>query len=332
MTAAPNAMLPATMRSFTFEEARLQMVRRDIYHTQGTGYHLIRGFLPQTIAQHLRHVWTDEPPTVWGGFEPLRNRPHYVVGEGPFSSVTEKKSAYMFGLWSTPFDEVTHSIAAAVTQLRNQVEQQPLFRDLLVGASRMMTMYMVAITRNAPEIDVKWHRDEFPDSGHANAAQTRLQATLFLSEYGKDYDGEGFILEDNHGSAVEIGRQLQARPGDLLLWRYYNRHCVGRVTPVEGGIGFVRMLFPLERVVLPPKPKPEVVVPAAKPVVASAAPPAPAVAQPVKPAPAPAAISPAPVAAAAPVEPKVEPKTLRRRLGGVARRLGIYNTLKKMGI
>ncbi len=294
-------MLAAGLRSFTFPEEALREVRRDIYHSTGPGYHLFRGFLDPVQAGHVRRFWTREA-NLKGDFALYRNQDSFTIGQGPWSSHFKGKDCYFFALWNAPPDEVTHAAAVAVTQLRNQVEQQPIYRDLVPGG-RFMTAYMVVISHEAEEIEVKWHRDTFDEGRNQGAeVETRLQATLFLSEYGRDYSGDGLLFEDNQGRTLRLGETLHSRCGDLLLWRYSNRHAVGPVAPLPGGIGFVRVLFPLFPVSMPRTPA--------------------AVATP-----APAAIE---------IEPRVGQAaaaalTVRQRLGRIARRAGIYEPLKRMG-
>ena len=185
-------------------------------------------------------------------------------------------------------------MAVAVTQLRNQIEQQSIFRALL-PCSELMTFYKVIVSRESEDNEVKWHRDLFPESSLGTTVETRIQATLFLSEHGVDYDGDGMIFVDNQGNELKVGEALKIKSGDLLLWRQYNRHCVGSVVPVTGGVGFVRIVYPMLKV--------KTVGPSA-----------------VRPATAPSQA----------VEITVAP-TIRQRLGRVARRVGIYDSLKKIG-
>lgn len=254
---ADNAALNATYRKFAFTEEELAPVRRTLYSPRGPGYVMVREFLPEPIAAHLQAFWTRGEPRYWNEFEQLRNRDCYEVGQGPFASHFEGKDAYLYALWNPAPDEVTLAVALSVIQLRNQIEQQPLFRDLL-PTGPMMSFYMVAVSTRADDADVKWHTDEFPHNPRFPYVEMRLQATLFLSDFGRDYAGDGMIMEDNAGNEVRVSEGLSPKAGDLLLWRYANRHCVGSIDTPDGGCGFVRVLFPLEAVRLPaPAAEPE---------------------------------------------------------------------------
>lgn len=245
--------LPAGMRNFAFPEESLKSTRQALYSPQGPGYVLIRGFAPPELAMHMRRFWTSGEPQLWDAFEQLRNRPRYRVGDGPFASHFKGKDAYLFALWNQPVDDVTLAAVVAAVQLRNQIEQQPLFRDLL-PVSRYMAFYMVTLSRDSAANEVEWHEDLFAHDESLPYVETRLQATLFLSAYGEDYEGSGMRLIDNQGREIQIDEALRPRAGDLLLWRYGNRHCVGSVNALPGGVGFARILMPLEAIELPTRP------------------------------------------------------------------------------
>jgi len=245
-----------TLRSFTFEEKDLLAVRRALYRSDGPGFVLFRGFLPPALVAHVRGFWTEREPAMFGEFAPFVQRDRYQIGQGPYASRFPGKSCWFLDLWDAPLDEVTLAATVAITQLRNQIEQQPLFRDL-VPCSERMTQTMVVVSTESEGIEVPWHRDEFPSSESRPEAQTRLQATLFLSEWGKDYEGDGLLFEREDGGVIHVGRDIAPAAGDLLLWRYLLRHCVGSVKPVPGGVGFARILFPPQGVFVPRVPEPE---------------------------------------------------------------------------
>ncbi len=245
-----------TLRSFTFEEDDLLESRRALYRSDGPGFVLFRGFLPPEMAEHVRSFWGEREPEMFGEFATFAQRDRYQIGQGPYASRFPGKSCWFLNPWDAPLDDVTLAATVAVTQLRNQLEQQPIFRDLLPCSDRM-TQTMIVVSTESEDTDVKWHRDEFPSSESRPEAQTRLQATLFLSEWGKDYEGDGLLFEQENGEAIHVGRELAPKPGDLLVWRYLLRHSVGSVKRLPGGIGFGRILFPPQGVFVPRIPEPE---------------------------------------------------------------------------
>jgi hypothetical protein len=131
--------------------------------------------------------------------------------------------------------------------LRNRLSGRNAFDECLPGAGKAVN-YRVVISRN-PNTAVSLHRDYFD---HARRMEknaydpSRLQATLFLSEKGRDYDGTGFRFTRNDGTAVVFGTDVPIAPGDLVIWKYTNWHAVEPVTARPDHLGFMRMIFPPE--------------------------------------------------------------------------------------
>ena len=268
-------MLDATMRRFTFDESGLAQIRYDLYSPSGPGFHLIRNFVPKDMMDHMRDFWTRPKPATWDDFPVLRNRPFYHVGEGPFASHTKTKDTYMFAPWNKPVDEVTASVALAMILLRTQIEQQPIYNDIF-PCGPMVSFYMMIMSRHADEYDVKWHEDIFPHDEKYPYVENRLQCTLFVSEYGVDYTGTGMQFVDNSGNKMQADAALGTKPGDLLVFRFGNSHAIGSINTPENGIGFARMLIPVEHVKQVPPPSTDPGPP--KPRIAQAPPAAPGLA------------------------------------------------------
>ena len=103
------------------------------------------------------------------------------------------------------------------------------------------------------DIEVQPHKDfstekyitEEPES------QNYLQATLFLSDYGKDFTGRGFHFTTNQGEKIYPAQDLNLSSGDLMIWRYINQHGVEDTQTLEGGLGFMRIVFPHEDIDVP---------------------------------------------------------------------------------
>jgi hypothetical protein len=87
---------------------------------------------------------------------------------------------------------------------------------------------------------------------------SRLQATLFLSEKGRDYASGGFRFETNQGKTIGFGDEIAVAPGDLVIWRYNNLHSVENVASASGQFGFMRIIYPPEDVAAMPPATPQV--------------------------------------------------------------------------
>ena len=72
-----------------------------------------------------------------------------------------------------------------------------------------------------------------------------LQATLLLSDKGRDYHGTGFHMTTNRGDWVTFGDDVPATAGDLVIWRYANLHEVADITTEPGQFGFMRIIYPV---------------------------------------------------------------------------------------
>jgi hypothetical protein len=117
-----------------------------------------------------------------------------------------------------------------------------------------MASYRVITTHNVEGVEVVDHTDwNEPESNYLRYNHQMTQATLFLSRYGVDYEGDGFSFTTNTGERVRFGPDIQVEPGDLLIWRYANVHGVGSNKALPKGLGFSRMIFPYEKISLAPQ-------------------------------------------------------------------------------
>lgn len=222
-------------------EADLQPLRRELYHSQGAGFVVLRGFLSDAQAAHMREFWSTLQPDDWhaeykGMDRMFRGCPNYFAHEENGGQLS-----YFNFLWNEPPDELTYSVAFAIQQLRNRIESRTIYREIFPMAGRSAS-YRIVLSRNIKEIVVP-HRDWVG----RNFDPRRLQVTLFLAEKGRDYEGIGFGIETNAGERVVFGDDVAVRAGDLVLWRYNNLHFAQEVTS-SNGIGFMRMLMPPEAI------------------------------------------------------------------------------------
>ncbi len=232
-------------------EADLREMRQVLFKTTGDGYVLIKGFLSPELVEHVSGYWNDTPPSPYLFDKEPSAKKH--IGQKPFIFQGNHRICYHNYLWNRPMDEISHSVCFIVTMLRNQLEQQPIYRHLLPNASRMAS-YRVVTTHNVQSVEVEEHTDWIEDDLLMRERHLKflLQGTLFLSSYGKDYEGDGFTFYTNRGEKIRFGPEIPVEPGDLLLWRYANVHGVGANQALPGGRGFSRMLFPYEDITLMP--------------------------------------------------------------------------------
>jgi len=226
-----------TFHDLLVPRPELDRMRRELYHSEGPGYARLPGFVPPDFVRHLVDFWVHS-------YEPSeeqrrsRSKGDLHLGAPNYSKVrSEGRGASHFNFfWNPCADQVTQAVSLVVALVRNQVEGRPLYDELFPLEGRS-TSFRVVITRQGSP--VREHSDWEEDFN-------RLQATLFLSRWGKDYRGGGFHLESNRGDTLLFGRDIEVEPGDLVLWRYRNRHSVRDVESSPGELGFVRILYPPE--------------------------------------------------------------------------------------
>lgn len=228
-----------TFNDLYLREPDLFPIRRELYHSTGSGFFVFKKFLTDEQTSHMRSFWSSLDPRDWHQpykgmdriFPGCPNYYFYEEGQGQLS--------YFNFLWNYPPDELTYSVAFNIQLLRNRIESRNIYREIFPLANRSAS-YRMVLSRNIKKI-VAPHRDWVG----VDFDPRRLQVTLCLAEKGKDYDGIGFGMETNSGKKVVFGDDVEIHPGDLVLWRYVNLHFAEEVTSV-GDIGFMRMIMPPE--------------------------------------------------------------------------------------
>lgn len=223
--------------------------RNELYHPDKPGYIILRNYVSPAIIKHLHQVWYHDPPPA--GFmdtEPIEPK---IVGQRPFAGYYNRRTCYHNYFWNKPWDEVSHNICFAVNMLRNQLEQAQLYTNLAPNGKRLAS-YRVLISKSYKEgeIEVQPHNDFSTETYRIDEPESQhyLQATLFLSEHNIDYTGQGFFFTTNQGERLYPGSMLDIKAGDLMIWRYINRHGVDATQALPNGIGFMRIIFPNEDV------------------------------------------------------------------------------------
>ena len=234
--------------SMVIDQSRLLPIRKAIYHSQGPGYYLFPQFIPSDFCDHIVEFYTRLiQPLEW--YEPFISKLHIYKGCPNYYSGNDENESFHNYFWNIPPDEVTYSVAFKVKLLRNYIESRVCFSEFFPMHGRNMdgrsASFRVAITRQGTSILP--HTDWLGKDGK-NFDPRRTQATLFLSTKGNDYSGDSFIFTTNQGKKVILADKIDINPGDLLLWRYNNVHSVENVITKEGQLGFVRIIFPPEKI------------------------------------------------------------------------------------
>lgn len=147
-----------------------------------------------------------------------------------------------FNSWSAN-PEIITDLIFRVQILRNLFEEKPFYTGFEPEAEWRPQLRM-CLSHNTQE-SVRKHRDFTEDNrvdptGPHTYRPEALQATLSITDYGKDYSGVGFYLCEKSG----IERSVRIKAGDLIIWPYNAWHGVKSVFSTEEQFGFGRIIFP----------------------------------------------------------------------------------------
>jgi hypothetical protein len=219
-------------------------VRKSIYSTKG--FWIVRNFLPQNDLKAIQDCWTSDIAFDFSDF--IANR-EVKVGSPPYlyNRPSPDDFAYCTHIWNDPVDELLHSYAYQAQMIRNQVEGNPLYDGLHETTGKAL-QYRVCRTTSSGKV-VNKHADFFdefrkdPTGNHA-FDPSRVQLTLMLSNFGKDYSQGGFKLWLNEHAPSLFGEDIPSQAGDLIVWRYSIPHEVSDVVVHNETLGFLRVIFP----------------------------------------------------------------------------------------
>ena len=235
-------------KQFCLAQDDLWEIRNKIYHSQGDGFFLFKGFVEDKFTEHLVNYWSRslDPPQTHTLFPGKENA--FYPGCPCYYKHGRSTGLKIFynPLWSNRHEVVSNEIATSIIHLRSQIEGKAFTREIVPHIGQRCVIPRLIITRNGQNI-LAPHTDyglDEPDPKNIDLA--RVQATLFLSQIDLDYAGSGFVFTKNDGTKIHCERELGIVPGDLLIWRYNNQHEIDDISCSDDQTGFVRMLFPPE--------------------------------------------------------------------------------------
>lgn len=232
-------------------DSELLPLRDELYNINKPGYIILRNYISPAQVAHLQQFWQKTPPDR-GYFDTHPVEPK-VFKQRPFAFFGQRRTCYHNYLWNPALDELSHTLCFEIALLRNRLQEKPSYFNLAPNGKRLASYrVIVSGTYKEGDIEVEPHQD-FSEEQYIIGepdSQKYLQATLFLSERGVDYTGNGFHFTTNQGEKIYPGRDLDIKPGDLMIWRYINWHGVDGTQALHDGVGFLRMIYPHEDVVL----------------------------------------------------------------------------------
>lgn len=232
------------------DTAEINAIRKELYRSDGPGYYVFKDYLTKEFVDHLLQFWTREiiPENTHTKIEQFKKEETFYQGCPNYYYPNNYGHAFYNYFWNKPVDEVSYAVSMQIQFLRNFVESKNFYTDIFPLTGRSYA-YRVVITKGGSDI-VGAHTDWL----EKNFDPSRLQATLILTKKGVDYEGTGMTLASNDKQTEWVfDGNLEVNPGDLVLWRYNNVHSVKDVSSKDDQLGFIRMIFPPERIF----PKPE---------------------------------------------------------------------------
>ena len=224
-------------------EELLNTIRMDLYHSEKTGYFVIRNFLEERLSSHIINFWSKEIPKSEESHKsisvlnPMKN---FYFGCPNYDYKNEYGHTYLNYFWNDPVDEVTYGIAWKIHELRNSISSKLFYNGFFPIRGNQSTSFRVVRTLRGKEI-VAPHID-FRDKEFFDPSM--LQATLILSEHEKDYSGDGMFFTQNDGKKICLNKDLNLKKGDLVLWNYGCLHSVENINTTPEHLGFLRIIFP----------------------------------------------------------------------------------------
>jgi hypothetical protein len=240
--------VPLSVKSAYLDDEIIHSIRMKLYHSSGPGYVVFRQFIPSEYSRHIFDYWT-KYVVPEKSHQQFISRELLRPGNPNFYSQSPNGSKSFYNpFWNAPPDEVTHEVCLKIVHLRNQIESRPSFSEIFPIPGGRCVIPRIVITKTGKNILVPHSDYGLDEPKPENIDLRRTQATLFLSKYGKDYSGSGFIFNTNQREKVQLEKELKLDPGDLVIWKYSNVHAIDSINVDDGQVGFVRILFPPEKI------------------------------------------------------------------------------------
>ena len=219
--------------------------RRQVYGERG--YFVVKNFFTREDADSSVDFWTSDIESEFTDF--VKNKDVKVGTERyRYNRPTSKDFAYCTHIWNKPIDERMHEYVLISNVIRNQILSKPLYFAAHESTGQAL-QYRVNRTVSSDQV-VKKHADYYAEfradpTGCHDFDPSRLEITIFLSNYGDDYTDGGFYFynDGEHSHPIIFGRDNSVGRGDLVIWRYSIFHEVRGVVPLTD-VGFLRVIVP----------------------------------------------------------------------------------------
>lgn len=221
------------------DQLDIHRARMDIY--LGRGYHIIRNFLQPAQVEHTQEFWARHHNRL---LPRLNKQKHFHENCPDYSVLDPQLQRHFNFFWNRPLDRFTYVAAWQMQALRNRIEGHPPSHEYLPLVRNQLREYRAASYRIVTTLQggaIQPHVDYSLD-------HSRTQFSLMLSSAGEDYSSGGLTLYDKFrgGSPRNLSFEENLSAGDLVIFRYGQKHGVEAVSTPQGGRGFSRILMPQE--------------------------------------------------------------------------------------
>ena len=212
-------MYDISFENFSISEDVLWKIRKDIYHSEGTGFIVLRNFISDDLVSHLRLFWSEfaKPDKT---HRPLSAKSDFYNGCGCYFADTKFQKTYFNPLWSNTFEPVSNEVSFVIAIIRAKIEGKAIANDCMPIEGRRCVVPRVVQTFTCDNPLVAHSDYGISEKDANNIDLARIQGTLFLSEFDLDYKGSGFLFTKNNGETIALETELDLKPGDLVCLRY----------------------------------------------------------------------------------------------------------------
>lgn len=207
----------------------IDAIHDSLFSPNGRGYYWVENFISEAQTHRLIDFYNNNINI----FDKLIDKNFIYSNCPPYVNHLNGKNILIIFPWNKELDESILFVFNRVNELKNELEDH-----LYINSSFCMSMRFV--DSFDLEVDVPLHRDYIENDDDSN----RIQASLFLSDPGYNFDANGgFYFKD---SSVEIypHNEINKVSGSLLIFRYRKPHGVKNIIKLAKKNGFLRVIFP----------------------------------------------------------------------------------------
>lgn len=215
--------------NLNFEKININAIKENLFAPNSKGYYWLENFLEASEVINLLNFYNKNLIES----KKFIDKNFIYRGCPPYSTFSKNKNTLVVFPWNENVDKTVCNIFNAIANLKNKCED-----DKYNSLNFAMSMRFVD-SFNLAE-DVPLHQDYIQNLED----ESRIQASLFLSEPGLDFDSSGGFYFKNSSEEIYPHNELRKVSGSLLLFKYRLPHGVKNIVKLNRTNGFCRVIFP----------------------------------------------------------------------------------------